>query len=511
MSLTKVTYSMIKDGIVNAKDFGAVGDNTTDDTAALQAAITAATNNTLFIPAGSYKITSSLTVPPHIKIVGATMRGAGPTSGGTSLNAFFAGPVLSITADSMTFSDTLIQSINVIGNSPTYGAGNGITVTNRFNTNFENMTVAGFGTNQINIGTGSYGCVLRDIYVAETYAVGTSNANIYLASEKCLIDSCASDAGKYSVYVGVGATETIINNCVLEGWSLYGAYVANSVSLDRTEIYGNYFNGTYGGTAIATESSNTHIYDNYVILGVSGTGVLCAGLSYSSQIVANTIYANTGGTAVSIDNSGYTIVANNLCDAGYGIDINTTTYPSIVESNFLKGTITPAILRSAGTRLKFLNNTMVNGSDVTADPTVVGGTPTADFWIEFTPFLTIAGSSTGITYATRGNAGYYTKIGDRVFFNINIVLTSKGSTSGSVLIEGLPFTSVNANGNESAPCLKGTSFASGVNCLQAEINPNGTTITPYKFGSGSATQLANTDLTDTTEIRISGNYLANTF
>ena len=39
MSLTKVTYSMIDGSPVNVRDFGAVGDGVTNDTAAIQAAI----------------------------------------------------------------------------------------------------------------------------------------------------------------------------------------------------------------------------------------------------------------------------------------------------------------------------------------------------------------------------------------------------------------------------------------------------------------------------------------
>jgi hypothetical protein len=44
--------------MVSVKDFGAVGDGTTDDTTAIQAALNASTN--VYIPAGNYKITSTL-------------------------------------------------------------------------------------------------------------------------------------------------------------------------------------------------------------------------------------------------------------------------------------------------------------------------------------------------------------------------------------------------------------------------------------------------------------------
>lgn len=66
MSLTKVSYSMIKGAVVNVLDYGAVGDGATDDTAAIQAAINAVNNGTysgaVFFPAGVYKITNSLTI-----------------------------------------------------------------------------------------------------------------------------------------------------------------------------------------------------------------------------------------------------------------------------------------------------------------------------------------------------------------------------------------------------------------------------------------------------------------
>jgi hypothetical protein len=50
--------------VVNVKDFGAIGDGVTDDTAAIQAAIDSLPNKggTIFIPSGVYKVTSTITV-----------------------------------------------------------------------------------------------------------------------------------------------------------------------------------------------------------------------------------------------------------------------------------------------------------------------------------------------------------------------------------------------------------------------------------------------------------------
>ena len=72
MSLTKASYSMITGAPVNVKDYGAVGDGSTDDTAAMQAAITAVatTGQGLYVPAGTYKITSAMTSTGHLNMFG---------------------------------------------------------------------------------------------------------------------------------------------------------------------------------------------------------------------------------------------------------------------------------------------------------------------------------------------------------------------------------------------------------------------------------------------------------
>lgn len=68
-------------------DFGATGDGTTDDTAAIQAAITAASvaDGRVWIPRGVYKVTSTITIASkHISI-----EGAGPNSTQISIPATF--------------------------------------------------------------------------------------------------------------------------------------------------------------------------------------------------------------------------------------------------------------------------------------------------------------------------------------------------------------------------------------------------------------------------------------
>jgi hypothetical protein len=62
MALTKAHNRMIQGSYVNVVDYGATGDGATDDTAALQAAITASAGNALVIPDGNYLVSSTITL-----------------------------------------------------------------------------------------------------------------------------------------------------------------------------------------------------------------------------------------------------------------------------------------------------------------------------------------------------------------------------------------------------------------------------------------------------------------
>ena len=57
----------------------------------------------------------------------------------------------------------------------------------------------------------------------------------------------------------------------------------------------------------------------------------------------------------------------------------------------------------------------------------------------FTPTITFGGNSVGVAY-TAMRTGLYTKIGRQVHCYVALNISSKGSSVGDVIIEGLPFT-----------------------------------------------------------------------
>lgn len=70
--------------------------------------------------------------------------------------------------------------------------------------------------------------------------------------------------------------------------------------------------------------------------------------------------------------------------------------------------------------------------------------------VAWTPVLSFAGASVGITYTARSGVAF--KIGRIVFFSFIIRLSNKGSSTGLLLIDGLPYT-INAAwvGNNGGP------------------------------------------------------------
>ncbi len=121
----------------------------------------------------------------------------------------------------------------------------------------------------------------------------------------------------------------------------------------------------------------------------------------------------------------------------------------------------------------------------------------------FTP--TIVGTSTAgtATYAANGQVGRYTKIGNRVFFDLYLSWTAHTGT-GNLEINGLPFTvqnTTNMNRNYSA-IFSGVALTAG-SIGAAFSSPNTTTIALRQMPTGGGS-VATVPMDTTAQISISG-------
>jgi hypothetical protein len=105
----------------------------------------------------------------------------------------------------------------------------------------------------------------------------------------------------------------------------------------------------------------------------------------------------------------------------------------------------------------------------------------------WSPVLSAGGNNA--TMSVNGNTGRYTKVGNIVHIRGYIAITSKGSMSGSVILNGLPFTNASGYGSYS-----GTSFGYGTNMAITAgqtacgyVNVNATTMDIQLWDSSAGT------------------------
>ena len=118
--------------------------------------------------------------------------------------------------------------------------------------------------------------------------------------------------------------------------------------------------------------------------------------------------------------------------------------------------------------------------------------------------VSFGGASVGVT--TSRNTGTYTKIGRQVTVNGYLTLTSKGSSTGSAKITGLPFTIANNDANYSAPSLRyeNITFA---NQFQGFGAKNTTTIELNEITIlGVVTNITDADFANNSNIMVSFTY-----
>jgi len=239
----------------------------------------------------------------------------------------------------------------------------------------------------------------------------------------------------------------------------------------------------YGGVI---NSSNTN--------AVTGLGTFnYGGITYPSTSTINPSTANPVAYPVPEGGTGVTSFANTSALICSG----TTTTGALQN---VASVATGQVLTSAGT------STLPSWS---ATPSVtsitVGGGTAFGNYVQgsWTPTLNINSSTTGITYSEQ--VGEYTQIGNIVFYAYRITLSSKGSSTGSVTMTGLPVSQGGTAASGMGIEFDAVTLTANYNTL---INATGgSTMFFTQCGSGqSDTNLTNTNLANNSTLRGGGFY-----
>jgi Pectate lyase superfamily protein len=256
---------------VSVKDFGAVGNGVTDDTAAIQAAINASSN--VYFPAGTYKVTSEL-ITQGVYQEQSVYVGAG--FGFTKIN--WAGIVdgtlwSNVNRCSMRFEGIAFNNSNSSrGGSSCLAAGQGWEYSLVKNCSFNNFNV-GIGWGTVAGGDSYFNTVEENLFIGCGYGMymlpePTNNyANNANWIRKNVFHNCSN--GIYAVGYPANFSNDFSHND-FEGTFTYGIYLDGS---DNTMI-GNHFEV---GTA----------YSIYIFRGISNYIVELTGAGQSGTFYDN--------------------------------------------------------------------------------------------------------------------------------------------------------------------------------------------------------------------------------
>lgn len=322
MALTKVTFSMIDGPFINVKDFGAVGNGTTNDTAAVLLAIAASAGKVLLWPAGTYLINNNPIIP-------------------VSNSAWCLTPSATIT--NVTTSAVYVMfSIDGVSNFTLYGGG----------------TIQGYVVNNP---------------VANAILVNISNSAATIDTKNILIDNITfTNSNGECIYIGsgggasVGCQNVTINNCKISGARRNGIAVgaANFVTITNNEIsatsnpdHAEICSGIDVEPLVGQVSKNLHIANNY-IHGNDGCGISIyggVGGSFGAEAIVN----------VSIDNNSL----DDNCKAG--LSVSSTLVASLEATTTQKLSITNNVVtglnRRGGISVDLNRECAVTGNSITGE------------------------------------------------------------------------------------------------------------------------------------------------
>lgn len=331
--LTNVESTAVrKDSLVyNVKDYGATGDGVADDTAAIQAAVTAAPwGSTVLLPTGAYRVTAPITISKRLKLIGS-----GSGSSDHCRTASSRIEVASPVDNGITVSEhgVLLEDFAVVNTADTPAAGAGIQFTAARYSRVNRVAVVGFYDNLV------------------------FEQGLYYQVSKCWI----FDPIRYGIRIrNTDAAGFDTGDQLIEGCTIAVAYTTrNPVSAIRWEsgggprIIGCKVNGSLQYTGQFANGVDAAVADgttvDMVINGCSIENVTAAGIKVSQQ--------GTTGSFARIMITGNEIGSGSIPDA---IQVTANTAGNIADITITGNVV--AIASRSGVWLEKISRAQVTGN-----------------------------------------------------------------------------------------------------------------------------------------------------
>ena len=491
--------------MVSVKDFGAVGDGVTDDSAAIQAAIdwVESLSNDLrppiYIPAGAYILGTALEISTtNVRLIGA---GRGRSAGGGSWGTHTGGTALQYTG-------AALQAVPVVAQVGMVKCG--VINVGYFGmaTTCRGVTIEGMSIYCENAGIGIY-CgddwnthgYIKDVYISKPttgiylqdhcYSLRIEQVEVHGYSQYGIIldDNChAVDIESCGFTFLAGGSETP-TNAILIGQ----IYQSSMVNINRCQF--DIERITDCVVRVNSVCKGFSFTNNYIEI----YDAVNPGVTYTADCAISIGGTNGDPLGVTIHGNRFTATATG---PAYGVLIKDAVIGASVQGNYFSGFATAGIRLETG--CSYIQ-TFPNYCDTTLVSEQSSTNRNHQFIYQentFTPTLTFGGGSTGMIGTF---SGQYTRIGSVVFFSARIVLTAKGSSTGNAVFGGLPYTSENLI--QEGINFQATGGMSGLTGAPvASLGSSGSSLNLYQTSSTGRSVLSDTSFTDTSQINVSGMY-----
>lgn len=232
-AVVRTVQSKLRD-VVSVKDFGAVGDGVTDDTAAIQAALNTASGVglTIYIPKGTYKTTATLNWPTDWP---AALVGDGVES--THINYTGASTAISMydAGSSTKYIKSSIENLRLSGNGST--STNGVNIRQGYAIALRNVRVYGF---QVGVRIEqTWSAILDFVRIDLCSQIGLELHN---EANNVACYCCEFLNNAKGIYTA-GARSVLFSECTIEANTQYGAYVTANTTDGQSESI--VFHGCY--------------------------------------------------------------------------------------------------------------------------------------------------------------------------------------------------------------------------------------------------------------------------